>query len=91
MKRGRPKLYWLYFLMAGEDVIYIGVTRILKNRLLAHRRKGYTSVKAERISGKVNALNKERMCTILFQPKYAWIPNHLLNHPQLGLLKQIQT
>jgi hypothetical protein len=80
----RNKIYFLYFLYDGIEVVYIGITTDLKTRMKSHKNKIHNSVIIERYASKADALRNERKYTIMFQPKYSWIPPHLLTHPHLG-------
>lgn len=43
--KGQPDYAFIYFLMDGRDVVYIGQAKNLKSRLAGHNDKKYTSVK----------------------------------------------
>lgn len=89
MRYKRKKgMYWLYFLYDYDEVIYVGVTTNLDNRLKAHSDKNFNRIAIKKYDYKADALSAERWYTIRYEPKHSWIPGHLLDHPELGVYKK---
>jgi hypothetical protein len=81
----RKTIYFLYFLFDGDEVVYIGLTKNLKTRMARHKDKIYNSAMIKgKYKNRNEGLGLERKYTVLYRPKYSWIPNHLLNDPMLG-------
>lgn len=68
----------VYLLMLGDEIVYVGCTYNLKQRLLFHKDKVYTSVKTFRFKNKQRALQRERDVLVEHMPKYNWVPLHIL-------------
>ena len=72
------KPHVVYLLKLGNEIVYVGCTYNLEQRLKFHKGKVYTEVEVFKFDKKWPALLKERKVLWEYLPKYNWAPPHLV-------------
>lgn len=70
--------HYVYMLLLSGEVVYVGISINVKNRLRQHVDKVYTSVIKFNACSKERCLYWERKWTLFFLPKYNCIPDWCL-------------
>jgi hypothetical protein len=78
------KPHAVYLLMCCSEVVYVGCTSNLKQRLNCHQDKVYTDVIHFPVKNQVDGHRWERRWLIFFTPKYNHIPDWLLTEESIN-------
>lgn len=63
--------YYLYFLIENDSIVYVGKTNSVEGRLYDHRRsKKFDSYSVFKCENEEDAINKEALSIMEYQPKY---------------------
>jgi predicted GIY-YIG superfamily endonuclease len=81
--------HFVYILKQDDQIVYVGCTKNLHQRMRCHKNKIHNNVEVVKYKTKYIAMYYERQLIVKHFPKYNYIPKHMIEYKASKYYKEI--